>query len=83
MKTKNGSYHICLAIALWLALMGSSSAQVINKTTWRAVDKGMDELLNSGWQIIGHGISRLSILPGTVNNSSDTFHEKPPVLDER
>jgi hypothetical protein len=37
----------------------SSAAAIRNKTTWRVVDKGMDELLNSGWKMMNHGSNRV------------------------
>jgi hypothetical protein len=75
MRTANSLYNICLIMFLWLVMIESSTAQVIqNKTTWRAINKGMDELLNSGWQMVGHSTSRVIIFPGSVNaKDEDTF----------
>jgi hypothetical protein len=41
-----------------------------NRTTWRVINSGMNELIDSGWKVISHSSHRVVILPGT-NSGKD------------
>jgi hypothetical protein len=47
-----------------LSLIFVQSTAFSTPTKWENVSTSMDELLNSGWQISGHGTSRAATAPG-------------------
>lgn len=69
MAQKNNFHYASFLAILWL-VMGSAAiaATPQNKTVWRIVDKGLNELLDSGWKIISHSSHRIVTSPGTSGN---------------
>ncbi len=71
MIQKNTISYICMVFTIWIMTCNiAAAATPRNKTPWKVVDKSLGELLDSGWQIIGHSGHRVVIAPYT-NGASD------------
>jgi hypothetical protein len=53
------------------------AAPILKETKWESIDMSLTELLNSGWQISGHGSNRIAFRnntgPGGKDEETFTF----------
>lgn len=69
-KKKSFVLGCCTAVLFILAFQESVKAV---PTDWRKVDASMTQLLNSGWQIVGHSSNRAAVgNAGAANNYDNT-----------
>jgi hypothetical protein len=71
MIKKHTFFCAFIVSTVWIMTCNNSIAGTTRtKTPWKVVEKSLGELLDSGWQIIGHSSHRAVIAPYT-NGASD------------